>query len=151
MDDVPILICYDGSDGARHAIDAAAALLGPRRAVVLDLGPPLTAAESYAALSPVVPGAAFEELNQAAALERAQAGAELARGAGFDAEARGGIAAPTWQGVVDVADELDAAVIVLGSRGLTGARELLEGSLSHEVAEHAGRPVLIVPPPKAGR
>ncbi len=151
MDDVPILICYDGSDGARHAIDAAAALLGPRRAVVLDLGPPLTAAESYAALSPVVPGAAFEELNADDALSRAQVGAQLARLAGFTADARGGIAAPTWQGVVDVADELDAAVIVLGSRGLTGARELLEGSLSHEVAEHAGRPVLIVPPPKAGR
>ncbi len=41
MDDHPVLICYDGSDGARRAIDAAAALLGPRRAVVLDLGPPL--------------------------------------------------------------------------------------------------------------
>ncbi len=39
-------------------------------------------------------------------------------------------------------------MIVLGSRGLTGAREALKGSLSHEVAEHAGRPVLIVPPPK---
>ena len=112
MDDVPILICYDGSDGARHAIDAAAALLGPRRAVVLDLGPPLTAAESYAALSPVVPGAAFEELNADDALSRAQVGAQLARLAGFTADARGGIAAPTWQGVVDVADELDAAVIV---------------------------------------
>ena len=39
-----------------------------------------------------------------------------------------------------------AAVIVLGSRGLTGVRELVEGSLSHEVAEHARRPVLVVPP-----
>ena len=52
-----------------------------------------------------------------------------------------------WDGVVQVADEIDAAVIVLGSRGLTGAKELLEGSFSHAVASHAGRPVLIVPPP----
>jgi nucleotide-binding universal stress UspA family protein len=37
-------------------------------------------------------------------------------------------------------------VIVIGSRGLKGMREILEGSLSHAVAEHAGRPVLIVPP-----
>jgi nucleotide-binding universal stress UspA family protein len=36
----------------------------------------------------------------------------------------------------------------MGSRGLNGARELFEGSLSHQVAEHAGRPVLIVPPPQ---
>jgi len=36
---------------------------------------------------------------------------------------------------------------VIGSRGLSGMRTLLEGSLSHQVATHAGRPVLIVPPP----
>jgi nucleotide-binding universal stress UspA family protein len=149
MPDNPILICYDGSEGARRAIQAAASLLGPRRAVVLDLGPPLTTAESFAALSAVVPGTAFEELNVDEAVRRAQVGAELARRAGFEAEARGGVAAPTWEGVLEVADEIDAPVIVMGSRGLVGLRELLEGSRSHEVAEHARRPVLIVPPPKA--
>ncbi len=44
VSDANILICYDGSDSAKHAIDAAAEILGPRRAVVLDVGPPLTAA-----------------------------------------------------------------------------------------------------------
>jgi nucleotide-binding universal stress UspA family protein len=150
MNDANILICYDGSDSAKHAIDVAAEILGPRRAVVLDIGPPLTAAESLAVMAPVAPGAAFEGLNEDDARQRAQVGADRARHAGFDAEARADLAAPTWQGIVDVADEIDAAVIVLGSRGLNGARELLEGSVSHEVAEHAGRPVLIVPSP-AGR
>jgi nucleotide-binding universal stress UspA family protein len=150
MNDANILICYDGSDSAKHAIDAAAEILGPRRAVVLDVGSPLTAAESLAVMAPVAPSAAFEELNEDDARQRAQVGADRARRAGFDAEARAGLAAPTWQGIVDVADEIDAAVIVLGSRGLNGARELLEGSVSHEVAQHAGRPLLIVPPP-AGR
>jgi nucleotide-binding universal stress UspA family protein len=148
LPDTPILICYDGSDEADHAVDSAAALLGPRSAVVLDVGPPLTAAESLAVVSPVAPGAAFEELNADDALVRARKGAERARRAGFGAEARAGIAAPVWEGVVAVADEIDAPVIVLGSRGLTGAREAFEGSVSHDVAEHAGRPVLIVPPPK---
>jgi nucleotide-binding universal stress UspA family protein len=148
MNDAPILICYDGSDDAQRAIDAAADLLGPRSAVVLDIGPPLTAAESLAVMAPVTPGAAFEELNEDDARQRAQAGAEQARHAGFDAEARANLAAPTWEGIVDVADTIDAAVIVLGSRGLKGAREVFEGSVSHDVAEHAGRPVLIVPPPR---
>ena len=151
MSDEPILICYDGSDGAQRAIDAAATLFGPRHAVVLDVGPPLTAAESLATLSPVVPGAAFEELNTADALDRAKVGAERARGAGFVAEARAGVAAPTWEGIVDVADDIDAAVIVVGSRGLNGVQEVFEGSVSHDIAEHAGRPVLIVPPPRSGR
>jgi nucleotide-binding universal stress UspA family protein len=148
MNEAPILICYDGSDGAQRAIDAAALLLGPRRAVVLDVGPPLTIAESVIVTAPVTPGAAFEELNKDDALQRSRAGAELARRAGFVAEARAGLAAPTWEGIVDAADEIDAAVIVLGSRGLKGAREVFEGSVSHDLAEHAGRPVLIVPPPR---
>jgi nucleotide-binding universal stress UspA family protein len=148
MDDAPILICYDDSNGARHAINAAAALLADRRAVVLDVAPPLTVTESYAALGPMTPD--YEEVNSEDALSRANVGLELARSAGFAAEARADVAAPTWDGVVEVADEIGAAAIVIGSRGLTGARELLEGSLSHEVAEHAGRPVLIVPPPRSG-
>lgn len=151
MNDAPILICYDGSDGAQRAIDAAADLLGPRRAVVLDVGPPLTAAESLVVTAPVTPGAAFEELNEDDARERARAGAELAGRAGFVAEARAVLATPTWEGIVDTADELDAAVIVLGSRGLKGVREAFEGSVSHQVAEQAGRPVLIVPPPREHR
>lgn len=147
MNEGPVLICYDGSDAAGRAIDAAAALLGPRRAIVLDIGPILTTAESYAAISSVVPGNAFEELNMDDALGRARAGAELARQAGFEAEPRGDLAEPTWEGIVVAADEIDAAVIVIGSRGLSGAKELFEGSVSHEVAAHARRPVLIVPPP----
>jgi nucleotide-binding universal stress UspA family protein len=146
MSDNPILICYDGSDGSQRAIAAAAVLFGPRHAVVLDVGPPLTPAESLASLASVVPGTAFEDLNEADAQTRAEAGAAEARLAGFDATPRAEVAAPTWEGVVDVADEIDAAVIVVGSRGLHGAKEQLLGSVSHDVAEHAGRPVLVVPP-----
>jgi nucleotide-binding universal stress UspA family protein len=151
MDEKPILICYDGSDNAARAIRAAATLLGSRRAVVLDIAPPLTGAESVAAVSSVVPGSAFEDLNTAQADQVAGKGADIARAAGFDAEARGVLAAPTWEGIVDVADELDTPVIVIGSRGLSGLREILEGSLSHQIAEHAGRPVMIVPPPRHER
>jgi nucleotide-binding universal stress UspA family protein len=147
--DVPILICYDGSPDAARAIETAATLLGTRRAVVLDIGPLITGAESAAMISPVVPGNAFEELNADEARQVAGQGAEIARSSGFDAEARDALAAPTWQGVVDAANELDAALIVIGSRGLSGLREIVEGSVSHQVAEHAGRPVLIVPPPHA--
>jgi nucleotide-binding universal stress UspA family protein len=146
MDDAPILICYDGSDDSDRAIEAASVLLGPRRAVVVTIGATLTTAESVAALSSVVPGNAFAELNTDAALEKARAGAARARAAGFEAEPRAELVEPFWQGIVDVANEIDAAVIVIGSRGLKGVREQFEGSVSHEVAEHAGRPVLIVPP-----
>ena len=122
------------------------ALLGPRRAIVLDVAPLVTPVQSVALTSSVVHGSAFEDANLADATDRARAGAELARKAGFAAEVWGELGAPTWEAIVDAAEEVDAAVIVMGTRGLTGARELFGGSVSHEVAEHSKRPVLIVPP-----
>ncbi len=149
VDSAAILICYDGSLASRSAVGAASVLLGGRRAVVLDIGPPLTPAQSVDVIAPVSPAGAFENVNLDDARTRADAGAELARRAGFAAEARAGIAAPVWEGIVEAAHEIDAAVIVMGTRALTGARELFEGSVSHQVAQHAKRPVLIVPPAKA--
>ncbi len=149
VDSAAILICYDGSLASRSAVGAASVLLGGRRAVVLDIGPPLTPAQSVDVIAPVSPAGAFENVNLDDARARADAGAELARQAGFAAEARAGIAAPVWEGIVEAAHEIDAAVIVMGTRALTGARELFEGSVSHQVAQHAKRPVLIVPPAKA--
>ena len=80
MDDAPILICYDGSNGARDAITMAASFLAGRHAVVLDVAPVLTVAESYAAYAPMTPS--FDELNLEDAMTRARAGAERARKAG---------------------------------------------------------------------
>jgi nucleotide-binding universal stress UspA family protein len=47
--------------------------------------------------------------------------------------------------VLAVADEEDADLIVLGSRGLGGYPEQLLGSTSTQVAQHSTRPVTIVP------
>jgi nucleotide-binding universal stress UspA family protein len=141
-----ILICYDSSNAAKRAVDAAAALFGPRHAIVLNVAPGMTFAEGMAATSSLVPGSAFEELNKADALLRAEAGAARARRAGLDAEPRATLAATTWKGIVDVADELDVTAIVLGSRGRLGLSEIARNSVSRDVAMHARQPVLIVPP-----
>ncbi len=146
MDDAPILICYDGSAGSLHAIAVAADVLASRRAFVLNVGPFLSVAESYAPEGLQV--ADLDHLVFDEALTRAEAGAEVARAAGFQAEARADVDAPTWRGVLEIADDIDAAVIVLGSSGLTGIHALLEENVSGDVSEHAGRPVLIVPRPR---
>jgi nucleotide-binding universal stress UspA family protein len=145
MSNTPVLICYDGSKSAEHAIDVAAGMLGPRHAVVLDVGPPITLTESLAVTSPFSPDTTFEEYNETDTEERAKAGAERARKAGFTADARSMLGAPTWKGIVDAADEIEAELIVIGTRGLGGVREAVEGSVSHQVAEHSDRPVLIIP------
>jgi nucleotide-binding universal stress UspA family protein len=142
----PILICYDGSDDAQRAIRAAAELLGPRDAVVIDVAPVFTSAESAYVMASAATGAEFERLNEQEALALATEGAELASSAGFAATPRGAVAGSTWEGVLDLADEIDASVIVLGTRGLTGVRELVEGSLTHALIRHSRRPVLAIPP-----
>ena len=147
MDDAPILICYDDTESSNHAVAAAATLFPGRRAVVLNVGSPITVSETYAILVTPVPGDGFETANEEDAMATARIGAEQARDAGFfDVEARAILEAPTWEGVVDVANEIEAAVIVLGTLARGSVRETFEGSVAHPVVEHAGRPVLIVPP-----
>ena len=141
----PILICYDDSELAGQAIKIAAELLAGRRAVVLEVGPPLTVEQSIAASASPLVVPEFQDENLEGARRGAKAGAELARRAGFDAEAKAEVYAPAWEGIVDQAKAIDAAVIVVGSHGRSGASEFLEGSVSHQVAVHADRPVLIVP------
>jgi nucleotide-binding universal stress UspA family protein len=49
--------------------------------------------------------------------------------------------------ILAVANDLDADTIVLGTRGLTGLRSILLGSVSHAVLQHADRSVIVVPSP----
>jgi nucleotide-binding universal stress UspA family protein len=146
MDHAPILICYDGSEPARAAIVVAAGLLGPTPAIVVDVAPLLTPAERYAVAASAASAVEFEQVHADEALERAAEGADIARAAGFSATPRGSVAAPTWEGILDVAEATRASVIVIGSHGRTGVREFVAGSVSHDLAQHSSLPVLVVPP-----
>jgi nucleotide-binding universal stress UspA family protein len=53
--------------------------------------------------------------------------------------------------ILDTADELTAAMIVCGQRGRGTLRTALLGSVSHTLAAHTRRPVLIAPETHAGR
>lgn len=46
--------------------------------------------------------------------------------------------------IVALAEEMDAGLIVMGSRGLGGLRRALMGSVSDSVVRHAHCPVLVV-------
>ena len=149
----PILIAYDGSENARDAIEWAGEMFGGRRAVVLYAWEPVEGiAVLHGGIGSTAGASATEGMREAdawgqAAAERVAAeGAELARRAGLDAEPRvmrGAL--PVWELIVEAADDLDAALILLGSRGLRGLRSLVLGSVSHQVLHNAHQPVLVVP------
>jgi nucleotide-binding universal stress UspA family protein len=134
----PILLCYDGSEDAFRAIEFAGTLFAGRTAIVLAVW------EHYSVLSGV--SRVDDELVREATEALAADGCDRARDAGFSAtpvavEAQHGVA----EAIIDAADEHDALVVVMGTRGNTGIRSLLLGSVSHAVAHHAHRPLLIVP------
>ena len=69
--------------------------------------------------------------------------ADLVRNSGLDVEtfAREGDPADA---ILDVAEERDADLIVVGNKGMTGARRFLLGSVPNKVSHHAPCSVLIV-------
>jgi len=50
----------------------------------------------------------------------------------------------TFEEVIKLGDELEAGLLVVGSRGHRGLRRMLVGSHSEDVVHHAHRPVLVV-------
>lgn len=150
-DGQPVLIGYDGSEFAKHAIQDAGRMFPGRRAVVLNIFP--SAAASVAAASIGAPvamlGEAVERLDEAsreAAKERAEEGARLANEAGLEAEGRPEVTdGSTWAALVATAEREDALAIVVGSRGLSGLKQVLLGSTSSGLVHHSPCPVVVVP------
>ncbi|HEX8975249.1 MAG TPA: universal stress protein [Solirubrobacteraceae bacterium] len=144
----PALICYDGSPSARRALTAAQKVVGDGPAVLLHVwsAPPEVLADSFSTRGGGAPTAALE----AEALERAGAvtaeGVRLAKEAGLTVEVREARSTQAvWQTILEVADELDASLLVVGTHGVTAAADALLGSVSHGLLHHSERPVLVVP------
>jgi nucleotide-binding universal stress UspA family protein len=145
MPDRPLLLCYDGSDDAKHAIAEAAALFGSRRALVVSVWQDVAAVPS---LAWVVPMPGLDDLFEAArenAARVAAEGVQAAVAAGFDATPLvSETAGPVWAAIVEAAETHDVAAIVLGSRGLSAVKTVLIGSVSNGVVHHARRPTVVV-------
>ncbi|MDX3106093.1 universal stress protein [Nonomuraea angiospora] len=148
-----ILVAYDGSADSRTAIEFAAKHLAAEPTVVVTVWEPLLVQLKKYPLAAGVLDQNTEDESHAQAEQHAREGAELAIAAGLSDVTYRAVAdnESIWKTIVDVADEVDASVIVTGSRGLAGVRSVLLGSVSNHVLHHAHRPTLIVPPAKPVR
>jgi nucleotide-binding universal stress UspA family protein len=140
-----IVVGTDGSDTAGKAVQEAIDL-------ATSVGASVYVVSAY---EPVPQGRLREEARQAP--EDLQwminpredvdatlaAAADEVRGAGLDVEtfAREGDPADA---ILDVAEERGADLIVVGNKGMTGARRFLLGSVPNKVSHHAPCSVLIV-------
>ncbi len=146
----PVLFCYDGSEGSRAAMAAAAELVAhPAPAVVLTVWQPAVVllaraggfGGSYLSDEDKVDGEQAQ-----LARDAAEEGVARAREHGHEASARVEEATEgAGRKIIEIADELDARLIVCGRRGLGAVASALLGSVSHMVLAHGGRPVLIAP------
>jgi nucleotide-binding universal stress UspA family protein len=150
-----VLICYDGSVDAQAAIDRAGQLIAGSDATVLVIWETLveTMTRNGSLGMGVGMAGAYGEDGTDAALQKAACdtatdGAQRAAAAGLLAQPRvvnrdDDIAAV----ILAVAGDVDADMIVLGTRGLGSVKSLVLGSVSHAVLHHADRPVLVIPSP----
>ncbi len=142
----PVLFAYDGCDLAKFSIEQAARELAPgREAIVVTVWQP-------ADVGFVLPagGQHLDALNAAdvgsAAEKVAAEGAAIANQAGFHATALTVEAAPTWKGIVQVAEDRGASLIVLGAHCHSGLLDHLLGNVSSSVVTNAPVSVLVVHP-----
>lgn len=134
-----ILVGVDGSPFARLALEWAVALARPLDAEVIAVHV-AGLLERFDGAEPVPVHGHLEELETAFS--------EWCRpleGSGVRWRGRLLQGPPVPTLLRAVSDE-GVDVVVVGTRGTGGFPELRLGSTSHQLAEHAGRPVLIVPP-----
>jgi nucleotide-binding universal stress UspA family protein len=141
----PLVLCYDGSEGAERAIRIAPVLVGRARAArVLYAYKPT---ERSLGVAQAAAGGRIDApvLSEPEAHEIVDRGVALARDAGFEAEPLLLVADRTTAEIVaDQAEQLDAPAIVMGTRGLSGLKSALLGSVARDVVNAYHRPVVLV-------
>lgn len=139
----PVLFAFDGSELAKLAIEQASHQLAPGRdALITCVWQPVDVGFVPVGEQHFDAGDAAEV--RRAAEEVAALGASLAEQAGFHPESVAIQAAPTWKGIVEVAKQREASLIVLGSHRRSGLVGHLLGSVTAAVVAHSASPVLIV-------
>jgi nucleotide-binding universal stress UspA family protein len=148
-----ILLCYDGSEDAQAAVELTISLFAGQPVTVLAVWEPyseIISSEGWGfGFGYAPPPADLEQIDDSVRRHAQGAVDDAVRRLtekGFTADGRvesmSGSGAAT---VLAVGDELDAGAIVLGTRGRSGIKSLLLGSVSNAVLQHADRPVLVVP------
>jgi nucleotide-binding universal stress UspA family protein len=147
----PLLICYDGSEGSETALRAAIEMFDHPAVVTCYWQPFAESAQRMRIelLEMVQDPASINEREEALAESIARQGADIVTAGGGTADAAAvKVEGPIDQAILRHADEIDASVIVLGSRSRSGIGSMLLGDTAADVVQLASRPVFVVPSPR---
>ena len=143
-----ILIAYDGSADAKAAVALAGHLFDGRTAVVL------TVWEGFSEVVSRAQGACPRRSTSTRSTPNASSGpasapiegAGHARAAGLQAETRVAEQRESIAGaILEEAGAAGAELVVVGTRGLSGVKSLVLGSVSRAVLQRSSLPVLVAP------
>ncbi len=141
---VMIVVAVDGSESSARAVRWAAehaSGVGASVVAVHALEEPVYAVPPMVAVSMgPLPPEVRAEIH--ATLERDWCAPLAEAGVEFRAVLVDG---PPAAAIIRLAESEEADLVVVGSRGRGGFSELLLGSVSHQLAHHVGRPLVIVP------
>ena len=138
-----ILVAYDGSEPSKKALRHAISLAenhaeAKLRVVHVFQFPQYFLGTAYATATVET----NEELYQYAEQTQNEAEQQVAL-LGDRAEVKL-LQGPPGQSIVAEAEEFGCDLVVIGSRGLSGFKEFVLGSVSHHVVQHAKVPVLVM-------
>ena len=141
----PLILCYDGSAAAERAIRIAPVLVGRGRAARVFYAYKPTE-RSLGVAQGITGGRVDAPVHgEADAHDIVDRGVAIAREAGFEADALLVEAdRRTAELVAETAEELDAPAIVMGTRGLSGLKSAVLGSVARDVVNAYHRPVVLV-------
>jgi nucleotide-binding universal stress UspA family protein len=148
-----IVVGVDGSQHSEAAIKWAVRMaggMGSEVVAVFAIAPPVYFDGGF--LAPVVPPQFDEEWRAGMKNEFEAVWCKSLRDAGvrYRTIVQDGRPASV---IAQVADSVNADVIVIGRRGRGGVAELVLGSVSHELVLHSKRPILVIstdPPTQSG-
>jgi nucleotide-binding universal stress UspA family protein len=133
-----IVLAVDGSDGSRKAADAALAIADRLRCDVVVVN---VADLYYSGAAAWTPGRSEElETFLSAVVDQVKA-----KGVNVRLDLRDAARIHVGQEIVNAASEVDADIIIIGSRGLSRLPSFLLGSVTTRVLHLATCPVLVVP------
>ena len=140
-----VVVAFDGSEDSVKAVRLASSLASEFGSEVIIAHVFSSPAVGFGAASgmPIPDYPALDEAREGSAKEILSRGLKLASDMGMKARGELIKAPSVVEALVDFAKNEDASLIVVGTRGMTGIKKLIIGSVSSGLVNHAPCPVLV--------
>ncbi|MGP8126153.1 MAG: universal stress protein [Nitrososphaerales archaeon] len=141
-----VLVAFDGSKDSVKAIELSCSIAGRYGSTLIVVHVYSTVLPPYTGVTPMP----IPELEGVTAVSKERArgvlahGMELAEARGVKASGELIEAGSAVQGIIEFAAQEKVDLIVVGTRGMTGFKKLILGSVSSGLVSHSECPVLVV-------